>query len=156
MATTTRAAARLIAAFGLALVAGCSTVGEPMATPENPSQVPSTPAPPSPVPSSSWPSGRPTFQTATPAPAGTPASVTPRRWQAILDDLAARGVTASPELVSAEAVTWNDSSLGCPSPGVMYTQALVDGLRVVVTADGTRYDYRFGEGDKPKLCQGRH
>ena len=122
-----------------------------MATPDNPSQVPS-----SPVPSSSWPTGRPTFQTVSPAPTATPASVPPARWQAIVDDLAARGVKASPELVSAEQVTWNDSSLGCPSPGVTYTQALVDGLRVVVTADGTRYDYRFGKGDKPKLCQGRH
>ncbi len=151
MATTTKAAARLLAALGLALIAGCSTVGEPMATPEE-----SSPAPSSQAPSPSWPTGRPTFQTVSPSPTGAPASVPPARWQAILDDLAARGVTSSPELVSAEQVTWNDSSLGCPSPGVMYTQALVDGLRVVVTADGTRYDYRFGQGDKPKLCQGRH
>jgi hypothetical protein len=57
-----------------------------------------------------------------------------------------------PELLSAEAVTFSDSSLGCPTPGQSYTQALVDGLRVVVTAGGQTYDYRFGTGDAPKLC----
>ena len=34
----------------------------------------------------------------------------------------------------AEAVTWNDGSLGCPEPGMMYTQALVDGYWVVIRA----------------------
>ena len=44
-------------------------------------------------------------------------------------------------VVTAEAVTWNDGSLGCPEPGMMYTQALVDGYRVVVEAGGTEYHY---------------
>jgi len=30
-------------------------------------------------------------------------------------------------IVRAEAVVWNDGSLGCPEPGMMYTQALVNG-----------------------------
>ena len=29
------------------------------------------------------------------------------------------------ELVSAESVTWPDGSLGCPQPGLLYTQVLV-------------------------------
>ncbi len=48
---------------------------------------------------------------------------------------------------------FNDGSLGCPKPGVQYTQALVDGMRVVVTAGGRTYDYRFGTGDTPVLCE---
>lgn len=44
-------------------------------------------------------------------------------------------------VLTAEAVTWNDGSLGCPEPGMMYTQALVDGYRVVVEAGGTEYHY---------------
>ena len=36
----------------------------------------------------------------------------------------------------AEAVTWNDGSLGCPEPGMFYTMALVDGYQIVVDAAG--------------------
>jgi hypothetical protein len=36
-----------------------------------------------------------------------------------------------------ESVTWPDGSIGCPRPGLMYTQALVPGYRIVVT-DGAR------------------
>ena len=115
-------------------------------SPQNP-----TPAPPAGTPTG-WPSGRPPLQTMPPLPSGTPAAVPPQHWQAILDDLAKREVEGTPTLVSSEAVTWPDSSLGCPSPGVMYTQALVDGLRVVVEADGRQFDYRIGGGDL-KLCQ---
>lgn len=102
-------------------------------------------------------STRPPLRTTTPgpvAPSGTPAAVPAARWEAIEADLAARGVTAGPELVSAEAVTFTDGALGCPEPGLSYTQALVDGMRVVVTAGGTTYDYRFGgDAASPKLCE---
>ncbi|WP_374977140.1 hypothetical protein ACEYYH_04905 [Microbacterium trichothecenolyticum] len=86
------------------------------------------------------------------APTGEPVAVPPARWAAIVADLAERGVTGTPDLVSAHAVTWNNGALGCPSPGVSYTQALVDGMRVVVTVDGESYDYRFGTTDSPQLC----
>ena len=36
------------------------------------------------------------------------------------------------EVISAEEVTWPDGSLGCPEPGMSYTQALVDGSKVVL------------------------
>jgi hypothetical protein len=56
-------------------------------------------------------------------------------------------------VINAEAVTWNDGSLGCPEPGVLYTQALIDGYRVVVEAGGQQLDYRIGNGE-PRLCTG--
>ena len=31
-------------------------------------------------------------------------------------------------MVRAESVVWNDGSLGCPAPGMDYTQALINGL----------------------------
>jgi len=37
-------------------------------------------------------------------------------------------------IVRAESVVWNDGSLGCPEPGMMYTQALVNGYWVVIEA----------------------
>jgi hypothetical protein len=110
--------------------------------------------------SSEQPSSRPPFQTTTPGPltptstepAGTPTDVPAARWAAIEDDLARRGITGVVELVSAENVVFSDGSLGCPSPGQSYTQAQVDGMRVVVGVDGATYDYRFGQNDTLKLC----
>ncbi|MGA7098617.1 MAG: hypothetical protein WB245_13710 [Acidimicrobiia bacterium] len=74
---------------------------------------------------------------------------------AVLADAASRsGVSvADLEVITAEQVTWNDGSLGCPEPGVSYTQALVDGFRVEVRADTTPYDYRLDETGWFKVCQ---
>jgi hypothetical protein len=41
----------------------------------------------------------------------------------------------------AEAVTWPDGALGCGKPGVVYTQALVPGYRVVIRAGEERLSY---------------
>ena len=83
------------------------------------------------------------------APEGIPDAV----WVAILTDLERQtGGSSDPEVVSAEAVTWNDGSLGCPEPGQAYTQAIVDGYQVVLEVGGERYDYRVGSGASVKLC----
>lgn len=42
---------------------------------------------------------------------------------------------------TVEPVVWNDGALGCPQPGVMYTQATVAGYKVTLTHDGQRYWY---------------
>jgi hypothetical protein len=31
-------------------------------------------------------------------------------------------------MVRAESAVWNDESLGCPEPGMMYSQSLINGL----------------------------
>ena len=106
-------------------------------------------------PSTPSPSERPPFLTATPGPvgpSGTPTEVPPARWDAITSDLGERGVSGEVVLVSAEQVTWPNGALGCPQPGNSYTQSLVDGMRVVVSAAQQTYDYRFGTGDVPLLC----
>ncbi len=54
---------------------------------------------------------------------------------------------------SAEAVTWNDGSLGCAQPGMMYTMALVPGYRIVLEAGGATYSYHGAQGQPPRLCQ---
>jgi hypothetical protein len=58
-------------------------------------------------------------------------------------------------LLSAEEVTWNDGSLGCPEPGMMYTMALVPGYRIVLEADGQTYNYHGAKDRPPRLCQPR-
>jgi hypothetical protein len=55
-------------------------------------------------------------------------------------------------MVRAESVVWNDGSLGCPEPGMMYTQALVNGYWIVIEAAGKQYDFRVGRGGSFRLC----
>jgi len=59
------------------------------------------------------------------------------------------------EVVQAEAITWTDGSLGCPEPGMLYTQALVDGYHVIVAAVDGEIDYRVGAGGGFRVCEGR-
>jgi hypothetical protein len=56
------------------------------------------------------------------------------------------------EVVSAEEVTWPDGALGCPEPDGMYTQALVDGYRIVLEIDGEQVHYHGARGEPPFLC----
>jgi hypothetical protein len=55
------------------------------------------------------------------------------------------------EVIRAEAVTWPDGSLGCPQPGMMYIQVLVEGYWIVVRAGDEELDYR-GRGAEFRLC----
>ena len=56
------------------------------------------------------------------------------------------------EVLVAEEVTWPDGSLGCPEPGMSYTQSLVDGSRVVLQHDDRVYVYQAGSDHEPFLC----
>jgi hypothetical protein len=89
-------------------------------------------------------------------PAGSGGSSLPAEiTDPIVDDAAARlGVDPSAvAIVDAHAETWSDGSLGCPEPGMMYTQALVDGYQVIVEANGTRLDYRGSGPGQFRLCE---
>jgi len=55
-------------------------------------------------------------------------------------------------IVRAESVVWNDGSLGCPEPGMMSTQALVNGYWVVIEAGSQKYDFRVSSGGSFRLC----
>lgn len=52
---------------------------------------------------------------------------------------------ASIDVASAEAVTWQDTSLGCPAPDMMYAQRLVSGYKFVLRAAGKSYNVHVGE-----------
>jgi hypothetical protein len=56
------------------------------------------------------------------------------------------------KVLSAEAVTWSDGSLGCPRAGMLYTQALVPGYRVRIQAGGQVLDYHAGRSGKVAVC----
>jgi hypothetical protein len=72
----------------------------------------------------------------------------------VVADAADRAGIAPGEVVvvRAQAVQWPDGSLGCPEPGMMYTQAIVDGYWVELDAAGTAFDYRLNERGNFRLC----
>lgn len=120
------------AALGLALT-GCAD--DPAATPSvetaEESPVPQ-PTPSEPVPG-----------------ADSPAVIT------AVADLASRlGVDAADvAVVAVQDVTWTDGSKGCAKKGVLYTQSLVEGLRITLQVDGTAYEYHSGGSGPPFLCE---
>lgn len=124
------------AAALLVVLTGCSTPGGDVTSPATP--------------------GRPSFQSAAPLPStGAPITLSQDQQAGIRADLAKRGITAKFTVTSATAATWPDGSWGCPEPGMVYTQALVAGARAIVNVAGTSYDYRFGPGPIPRLCEQR-
>jgi hypothetical protein len=78
--------------------------------------------------------------------------------QSIIDPVVAEvarlaGVPADQvTVISAEEVTFPDGSLGCPVPGMAYTQVLTDGYKIVAEAGGKTYDFR-GTGSSFRLCE---
>ena len=56
------------------------------------------------------------------------------------------------KLVRHEEVTWRDGSLGCPRPGMSYTQALVNGTLIVLRSGEIDYEYHAGGGRAPFYC----
>lgn len=107
-------------------------------------------------PTTAGPGAAPSDRVSPPPSGGAVPGAVPDDVLASVVDAAAAETGVDPAdvvVVSAEAVTWGDGSLGCPQPGMMYTQALVDGYRVVVEAGGRELDYRVGNGE-PRLCEG--
>ena len=70
-----------------------------------------------------------------------------RIWRADLGVDPSKVVT-----VSAENVTWPDGAIGCPQPGMMYTQVQVDGAEIILQVDGLSYRYTLGGSKGPTLC----
>lgn len=89
-----------------------------------------------------------------PSPSSSPSSSAPTDAVRAVEDLAGvLGVTPDEvEVVSTEEVTWRDGSRGCARPGEMYTQALVDGLRITLRVAGQTYEYHSGGSQPPLLC----
>ena len=76
--------------------------------------------------------------------------------RAAVDEAARRtGLNASAlQVISSEAVTWPDGSLGCPQPGLMYTKAPVPGYRVRIQAGDTVLNYHANQRGYLVYCPG--
>jgi len=55
-------------------------------------------------------------------------------------------------LVRAERVTWGDGSLGCPEPGMVYTQNLVPGYVIVAKTAAGSLTYHTDSREQAKNC----
>lgn len=96
------------------------------------------------------PSQSPDVTASTPPPGADSQAVR----QSVADLAATLGVDeADVEVVAVEEVTWSDGSRGCARPGVMYTQALIDGSRITLRVEGTTYEYHAGGSGPPALCK---
>ena len=59
--------------------------------------------------------------------------------------------TKQVQILRAEKVTWSDSSLGCPEPGMLYTQVLTPGVWLILSHGEEEFDYRIA-GSEALLC----
>lgn len=55
------------------------------------------------------------------------------------------------EVVQVEEVEWPDTSLGCPEPGMAYTQVIMQGCRITLEAAGETYEVHTG-GQRMVVC----
>lgn len=72
------------------------------------------------------------------------------------DDLAdrLRVDPSSVVVLSADIVVWPNAALGCPEPDRSYPDGPVDGSRIVLDHEGTRYAYHTGGSQlTPFLCE---
>lgn len=148
MPTSTRPVRPLTAILTVALLAACARQGgiEPTNT------APARPDPSVTASQRPTPSMRP-IATVPPSQPGVVGEVPDAILEPILVDARDRLNTDDVTVLVGEAVTWPDGSLGCPEPGMMYTQALVDGFKVVVTDGTTQLDYRVGNAGTFLLCE---
>ena len=56
-------------------------------------------------------------------------------------------------VIAVEDVTWSDSSLGCPEPGMAYMQVLTPGQRIRLGVDGRVFEYHGGRSGMPRYCE---
>jgi hypothetical protein len=97
--------------------------------------------------------------TKTPTPTPTPTATTiPSEEVArkmAIDHL--MGLTGLPRseirLISQQAVTWNDSRLGCGPDDVFGAQVLTPGYLIILAARGQQYEYHTDLGTRLVLCQ---
>lgn len=136
------------------LAAACGTTPPDGVT--GPSPDPAATSPSRTVGERAVPSRMPTPFTLPPTGAPVTGEVPPDVLASVVADAASRAGTAEADVVvvRGESVTWSDGSLGCPQPGMSYTQAITPGYWVVLDVAGTEYDYRATARGSFVLCEG--
>lgn len=55
-------------------------------------------------------------------------------------------------VVDAKEVTWSNSSLGCPQPGMLYADVLTAGFLILLSANNQAYEYHAGKSSDVFYC----
>jgi hypothetical protein len=75
---------------------------------------------------------------------------------ALRDAAAHLGVSqANLKVDQVEQRQWGDSSLGCPKPGLMYSQVITPGFVVIISGAGKQLEYHADTRGQVVLCQER-
>lgn len=92
--------------------------------------------------------------TGSPPPAADGAMTPQEQIANAQEDLANRlGLDATEvNVITSGPVTWRSGALGCPKPGMNYTQALVPGFRIILQAGQDTYHYHAKSGGQPFHC----
>jgi len=61
--------------------------------------------------------------------------------------------TSDISLVEAKEVVWQDGSLGCPQPGMLYTQVITPGYLIKLKYDIRDFEYHAGKDRSPVYCE---
>lgn len=71
------------------------------------------------------------------------------------DDLAQRLSISITQIniMDAKEVTWSNSSLGCPQPGMLYADVLTPGYLILLSANGQDYEYHAGKSSAIFYCE---
>ncbi len=143
------------------------TAAAPAATqPANPTQAPIETMPGYPLPTPTLES--PGYPVATPGggypypypaasgtlPAAQGQSVEAAMLDLVKQDLAKQlSVTVDQiTVVSVTPMEWPDSSLGCPQPGMAYSQIVTPGYRIILSQGQKQYDYHTDRSATIVLC----
>jgi hypothetical protein len=150
------------------LAVGCAVAGQPEPTALPPAPVETAPASPTatketlpelPITPPAGPTvmedGMTTDMETPETPIIGTGEVPPDLFELVLSDLLARtgGAREAVAVLKAEQVIWSDGSMGCAQPGMMYTQAMVDGYQVIFTLAGEEYDYHMSAAGVFVLCE---
>jgi len=55
-------------------------------------------------------------------------------------------------VVAVEEAEWRDSSLGCPKPGMNYLQVITPGYKIILEAQGKRYEFHSDADGRVVRC----
>lgn len=141
----------VVLAFVLVLVGGGCAESDPSVGDATSSSTPTTADRSERPPEDGLPEQVPTTQPVQ----GVTGEVPEAYLQAVVEDAASlAGLPVSQTVViTAQEMLWNDGSLGCPEPGVVYTQAQVSGYWVVVEAGSAAFDYRLTDQGQYRRCE---
>jgi hypothetical protein len=112
---------------------------------------------PAPTPAAPLPSPAPDSPVASVLP-GSSSSADPQpAVDAALQDAAAHLAVTLVDLKvdQVQSRQWGDSSLGCPKPGIMYSQIVTPGFLILITGAGKQLEYHTDARGRVVLCQER-